>query len=113
MSSLQEMKKTEMTVIPAKLDSTRHASFVITVRMPSRARWIIDPMQIAFTIRNVVKQWLKNAIASDTDPLVDVTPVTFVDEQREKAIAFELLKAGGFVTKQKAAQVLRIARGLK
>lgn len=90
----------------------RDTSFVITIRMPAAAVWKQDPTQVAFTVSNCMKSWIESSIVSNTSPIVSVSQLKFVDEVREKAIAFELLKASGHITKRKAEEALRIARGL-
>lgn len=103
----------KLSAIQPEDELTRDASFVLGIRMPVTASWKLDPQQVAFTIVGVVKHWLHTAIRSDTEPVVTCSKVRFVDEQREKAMAFELLKAAGYVDKRKAAQALRIARSLR
>lgn len=88
------------------------ATFVIHVVMSKDGKWKRDPQQVAYTIHQTIDGWLRDAVDSP-HVFIEVKTMAYVDrEARQKAMAFDLMMAGGFFKKGKAAEAMKLARGL-
>lgn len=112
-SWLEELDKPAIEINPAVPPNPGpSATFVIHVVMPEGGKWKRDPQQVAYTIQRTIDSWLRDAVESP-HLTIEVKTMAYVDrEARKKSVAFDLMMAGGFFNKRKAAEAMKLARGL-